>query len=104
MRSARAESRVISTRLGFDAAAAKEKVRKIRLTPATTFRIMTVSVKAAPPLIKTCNAMDWERILADGGRTFSLNLFTQSPVLTPMQLRVQSMYLLLGISSLVVMP
>jgi hypothetical protein len=43
---------VIKTRLGLEAAAAKEKQRKIKLTPAKTFRIMTVSVKAAPPLIK----------------------------------------------------
>jgi hypothetical protein len=43
---------VINTRLGLEAAAAKEKQRKIRPTPANTFRIMTVSVKAASPLIK----------------------------------------------------
>src|SRR5258707_11928398 len=53
MRSARVEQRVISTRLGLDAAAAKERLIKIRLTPATNFRIMTVSVEAAPALIKT---------------------------------------------------
>ena len=45
-------------------AAAKQKLRKIRLTPATNLRIMTVSVKAVSPLIKTCNGMDGERILA----------------------------------------
>src|SRR6202140_3387478 len=70
MRSARVESRVISTRLGFDAGAAKGKLTliKIRLTPAMNFRIITVSVEAAPPLIKT----------------------SKPPVLTSMQLRVQS--------------
>src|ERR1700686_3522790 len=70
MRSARVESRVISTRLGFDAGAAKAKLTliKIRLTPAMNFRIITVSVEAAPPLIKT----------------------PKPPVLTSMQLRVQS--------------
>src|SRR3979411_2893034 len=68
MRSARVEPRVISTRLGLDAAAAKEKLIKIRLTPAMNFRIMTVSVEAAPPLIKT----------------------SKPPVLTSMQIRVQS--------------
>ena len=82
MRSARAESRVISTRLGLDAAAAKERLNKVRITPAMTFRIMTVSVKAAPPLIKRCS---------------------KSAVLTSVQLLVQSMYLLLGIPNLVVM-
>ncbi len=55
MRSARVEPRVISTRLGFDEAAAKEKLAKIRLTPAMNFRIITVSVEAAPALIKTGN-------------------------------------------------
>src|SRR6202795_472992 len=70
MRSARVEQRVISTRLGLDAAAAKAKLTltKIRLTPAMNFRIMTVSVEAAPPLIKT----------------------SRLAVLTSMQLRVQS--------------
>src|ERR1700687_2453794 len=70
MRSARVEERVIRTRLGLDAGAAKEKLTltKIRLTPAMNFRIMTVSVEAAPPLIKT----------------------SRLPVLTSMQLRVQS--------------
>src|SRR6202023_1225303 len=70
MRSARVESRVISTRLGFDAGAAKAKLTliKIRLTPAMNFQIITVSVEAAPPLIKT----------------------SKPPVLTSMQLRVQS--------------
>src|SRR5260370_14680427 len=60
IRSARVESSVISTRLGLDTAAAKERLRlrRIRLTPATTLRIMTVSVKAALPLIKTCNDND----------------------------------------------
>src|SRR5258708_40155093 len=53
MRSARVEQRVINTRLGLDAAAAKEKLIKIRLTPAINFRIMTVSVEGAPALIKT---------------------------------------------------
>src|SRR6267378_2841230 len=53
MRSARVEERVISTRLGLDAAAAKAKLAKIRLTPAMNFRIITVSVEAASPLIKT---------------------------------------------------
>src|ERR1700686_1422748 len=71
MRSARVESRVISTRLGFDAGAAKAKLTliiKIRLTPATNFQLMTVSVEAALPLIKT----------------------SKRAVLTSMQLRVQS--------------
>src|SRR4030081_1609783 len=68
MRSARVEQRVITTRLGLDAAAAKEKLTNIRLTPAMNFRIMTVSVEAELPLIKTSNP----------------------PVLTSMQLRVQS--------------
>src|SRR6266403_5501094 len=53
MRSGRVEQRVIRTRLGLDAAAAKEKVTKIRVTPATNLRIMTVSVEGAPALIKT---------------------------------------------------
>ncbi len=70
MRSARVEERVIRTRLGLDACAAKAKLTltTIRLTPAMNFRIMTVSVEAAPPLIKT----------------------SRPPVLTSMQLRVQS--------------
>src|ERR1019366_5819275 len=57
IRSARVESRVISTRLGLGTAAANEKLRprKTRLAPGTNLRIMTVSVKAAPPLIKICN-------------------------------------------------
>jgi hypothetical protein len=41
--------------LGFDEAAAKEKLAKIRLTPAMNFRIITVSVEGAPALIKTGN-------------------------------------------------
>src|ERR1700686_717480 len=51
MRSARVESRVISTRLGLTAAAEtlmrgrKVRTREIRRRPATTFRVMTVSVK-----------------------------------------------------------
>src|ERR1700680_2747044 len=47
MRSARVEERVIRTRLGLDAGAAKEKLTltKIRLTPATNFRIMTVKCR-----------------------------------------------------------
>jgi hypothetical protein len=53
MRSARTESRVISTRLGFGAATAKEKLSTTRLTLARTVRIMPVSVKAASTLIKT---------------------------------------------------
>src|ERR1700692_3560440 len=68
MRSARVEPRVISTRLGLDAAAAKAKLIKIRLTPAMNFQLMTVSVEAGLPLIKT----------------------SKRAVLTSMQLRVQS--------------
>src|SRR5260221_3585099 len=52
-RSARVEQSVISTRLVLDTAAAKERLIKIRLTPAANFRIMTVSVEAAPALIKS---------------------------------------------------
>src|ERR1700693_70477 len=70
MRSARVEQRVISTRLGLDAAAAKAKLTltKIRLTPAMNYRIMTISVEAASSLIKT----------------------SKPGVLTSVQLRVQS--------------
>jgi hypothetical protein len=46
------ESRVISTRLGFGAATAKEKLSRTKLMLARTFRIMPVSVKAASTLIK----------------------------------------------------
>src|SRR5216684_4423616 len=69
MRSARVEQRVIRTRLGLvAAAAANARLIKIRLTPAMNFWIMTISVEAAPPLIKS----------------------SEVPVLTSMQLRVQS--------------
>jgi hypothetical protein len=82
MRSARIESIVINTRFGLEAAAAKEKQRNIRLTPAKTFLIMAVSVKAMSPMIKRSKGQK-----------------VNSPQLTSRQLLVQSMYLLLGISS-----
>src|ERR1039457_356356 len=75
MRSARAESSEMSTRLGLDAAAAtpaNETLRKATMALATSFRIMTISVKAGPQFAKVCKSLHREgprgRISGHGAR------------------------------------